>query len=165
MQWISTMNKGLLILMMAAIGGATAGCISSPPAASVTPHVMKARVAMSFARRFDASKERTFRATAAALETLGYKVAFTDPERGRLKTAPKAHRFARLRLSDNGDFVPLSHALVISVREEAPGRSVVTGYMRTFSGEHETTTTGRRNEVIVHEMWSRLFAEVESDLE
>jgi hypothetical protein len=111
---------------------------------------------MSYTRSFDAPKEHTFRATLAALETFGYKVVVADPERG-------VHRFARLASSD-GDLVPLSHAFVIAVREEAPGRSVVTGYQRTFSSERETTAIGKPNPPIVQEMWTRLFAEVASDL-
>jgi hypothetical protein len=119
---------------------------------------------MSYTRSFDAPREQTFRATATALETFGYKVTLADPERGVLKTAPKLHRFQRLTSSENGDFVPLSHAFVIAVREQAPNRSVVTGYMRTFSSERETTAIGKPNEPIVDEMWTRLFAEVASDL-
>jgi hypothetical protein len=118
---------------------------------------------LGYARSFDAPTDKTFWATVAALETCGNKVAFADPQRGMIKTAPKVNRFARVRASD-GDFVPLSHAFVVSVREKAPGVTVVTGYLRTFSSERETTVSGRPNEPVVQEMWSRLFAEVASNL-
>lgn len=149
-----------MVLAMAACGGVPLGCAATPPAPTTTV----ARVPLSYTHNFDASKEQTFRATVTALETFGYKVAFADAGRGVLKTTPKVHRLARLRSSENGDFVPLSHAFVISVREKAPDRSVVTGYMRTFSSERETTAFGKLNAPIVQEMWSRLFAEIASDL-
>lgn len=149
----------MMVFAMAACGGVPLGCAAtSPPATTV------ARVPMSYTRSFDAPKEQTFRATVTALETFGYKVALADPERGVLKTTPKVHRLARVRSSSAGDLVPLSHAFVVSVREKAPGSSVVTGYLRTFSSERETTAVGKPNEPIVDEMWTRLFAEVASDL-
>jgi len=141
---------------------AVVACGGAPPTPPRTTNM--ARVPMSYARSFDAPKEQTFRATVAALETLGHEVRFADPERGVLKTAPKVHRLARLRSSDAGDFVPLSHAFVVSVREKAPGRSIVTGYVRTFSSERETTAIGKPNAPIVQQMWARLFAEIASDL-
>lgn len=150
----------MMVFAVLAAVGALLGCAAPRPARTTS----MARVPMSYTRSFDAPREETFRATAAALETFGYKVALADPERGVLKTAPKVHRFLRLRSSENGDFVPLSHAFVIAVREQAPNRSVVTGYMRTFSSERETTAIGKPNAPIVQEMWSRLFAEVASDL-
>lgn len=119
---------------------------------------------MSYTRSFDAPREQTFRAAAAALETFGYKVTIADPERGVLKTAPKVHRLAVVRISTGGDLVPVSHAFVISVREKEPGRSVVTGYQRTFDSERETTALGEPSEPNVDETWTRLFAEVASNL-
>jgi hypothetical protein len=153
-----TTNKILMVVLAAvACGGPPLGCASSSPSRIAS----MARVPMSYARTFNAPKEQTFRATIAALETFGYRVAFADPERGTLKTAPKVHR---LQSSPAGDFAPLSHAFVLSVREKAPGRSVVQGYVRSFASERETTAIGKPNAPIVEEMWARLFAEVASDL-
>jgi hypothetical protein len=118
----------------------------------------------SYARRFPFPKDRTFQATRTALATFGYTVTLADPERGTVKTAPKVHRLARISSSAAGDLAPVSHAFVISVQQDGAGHSIVTGYLRTFSAEHETTIVGRPNAPIVQEMWSRLFAEIASDL-
>lgn len=155
------MNRTVMMLLaLAACGSGSLGCAAPLPRTTTTV----IRAPMGYKRSFDAPQEETFRATAAALETFGYKVAFADPKRGVLKTAPKVHRLARIQSSSAGDFVPLSHAFVVAVHARAPGSSVVTGYMRTFSSERETTAIGRPNEPIVDEMWTRLFAEVAADL-
>ena len=140
----------LAIAASAALGCASEGKPTTPTARVVVP--------MSYMRRFEAPREAVFRATSAAVKTLGYTVTLEVPP--RLKTAPQNHRLQRV----GDDLVPASHSLVLSVREAEPGRTIVVGYQRTFVGEHETTAVGRPNPPVVQQMWSRIFAEIDANL-
>ena len=148
----------MLLVAMACLGPAM-GC--APSRLSAGP---RAHVPIETMRRFEVSTERALEATTTALRTFGYEVTIADVEHGIVKTAPKVHRFVMPSSPQAGDYVPLSHAFVLTVRSDGPGRSLLRGHIRTFSGAEETTVIGAPNAPMIEEMWARLFAEIASNL-
>lgn len=149
------MHRTMFAFVIAAI--AALGCAPHAGTGAAAPPV-RAWVPMSYMRRFDAPRDAVFRATAAALNALGYAV--TVEAAPRMATAPRTHGLARV----GDDLVPATHALVLSVHEAASGVVVVMGYQRTFVGERETTAVGTPNPPAVQQRWSRVFAEIDSNL-
>ena len=155
----------MLVAMLAAGCAPRASQVAVMPAGPQTavPHP-QLRGPQTYSQAFAAPRDRTLSVTEAALRTFGLDVAFEDRLHGVLKTAPKLHRLRPVPADAPGTFVPCTHSYVISVQEDAPGHSVVSGYIRTFDAEHEVTMVLPQNSGIQNEMWERLFREIASDL-
>lgn len=138
-----------------------ASCGSRPPRAPLTAQV----IADHGTHRFRADRARVIAALEGALRTFGYEVAFSDPEAGVVKTAPKNIAAVASGSYGYAALITVSHAYAIRVYSSDGGTTV------------EATPRLYRNGTDVsngpwvfegpggqYEEWNKLFAEVASNL-
>lgn len=140
------------------------GCAISR-GASMTPEAIATHGTHTFA----ASAKDTFAATAGALQTLGYALTVTNEEKGIIKTDRK-HLRAQAQYNNannSATAVGVSRQYYVRVQSIDEKTTTVVAEPKVFIGERDVSGDqvwafeGPEGE---HELWGRLFAEIQSNM-
>ncbi len=132
----------------------------------VAADMTAAEIGSNGSHRFDANMAETFAATAGALQVLGYEIAFTNEEKGKIKTSRKFVRAHAQGGAYSAQAVEVSRQYYIDLKADGGG-TVVTATPKIFIGERDVSDdrvwvlegeSGERT------LWKQLFSEIQSNL-
>ena len=117
---------------------------------------------------FAASHADTFKATAGALQTLGYQLTMTDEGKGILKTDRKLLQARAVATSSvSASAVQVTRQYYVRITSTDATSTAVVAEPKVFIGERDVSgdevwaLEGPEGE---RELWRRLFAEIQSNL-
>lgn len=151
----------LFLMLAAPLSG---GCAAGNRGAYMTPQEIDA----NGRHTFSAPPAETFKATAGALQTLGYELTVANEEKGIIKTNRKELRAQAVATSNyTASAVSITRQYYVQLSSTDGATTTVVASPRVFVGERDVSgdqvwaLEGPEGE---RELWRRLFAEIQSNM-